>query len=303
MESTKTTKNPDVSVIIPTYNRATLLGRAVRSVLNQTYDDFEVIIVDDCSTDNTKNIVKSLEDERITYIRHMKNRGAAAARNTGMTAAKGEYIAFQDSDDLWLREKLEKQMLAFEESTRKTGVVYSGFWRIENHRKTYIPSKWVPKKEGDIHRDLLQGNFVGGVTAVIRKACLEKVGMFDERLSRLQDWELFMRLSKSYLFKYVNEPLLLSYHLCDSISADSEALTVALEIILKKHQKDFSKDGRILARHYLNIFFSCLGRETTKGMHYMKEAVNLDPSITFSILPRLVSAIMASTLRNNEPER
>lgn len=106
--------NPKVSVIIPTYNRAHLIGRAIKSVLNQTYKDFEIIIVDDGSTDKTEEVVKDFKDERVRYIRREKNKGGSAARNTGIKAARGEYIAFQDSDDEWLPEKLEKQMKAFE---------------------------------------------------------------------------------------------------------------------------------------------------------------------------------------------
>jgi glycosyltransferase involved in cell wall biosynthesis len=99
-----------VSVVIPTYNRASLLGRAIKSVLEQTYQDFEIIVVDDASTDNTEEVVRNLRDRRIRYLRHEKNRGGSAARNTGIRAAWGQYIAFQDSDDEWLPEKLKKQM-------------------------------------------------------------------------------------------------------------------------------------------------------------------------------------------------
>ena len=99
-------KNPTVSVIIPTYNRAHLVGRAIKSVLNQTYRDFEIIVVDDGSTDNTKDIIKEFQkkDKRIKYIPYEKNKGGSAARNTGIKAAKGEYIAFLDSDDEWAYE-------------------------------------------------------------------------------------------------------------------------------------------------------------------------------------------------------
>ena len=114
-------KTPKVSVIIPTYNRAHLVGRAIRSVLNQTYQDFEIIVVDDGSTDNTEEVVKSFNDPRIRYIRHEKNRGGSAACNTGIRAARGEYIAFQDSDDEWLPEKLEKQMQVFENTPTGVG--------------------------------------------------------------------------------------------------------------------------------------------------------------------------------------
>jgi len=104
-----TDKSVTVSVIIPTYNRAHLVGRAIRSVLNQTYQDFEIIVVDDCSTDNTEEIVKGFNDHRIRYMRHDRNRGGSAARNTGIKASQGKYIAFLDSDDEWLLKKAESR--------------------------------------------------------------------------------------------------------------------------------------------------------------------------------------------------
>ena len=104
-----TDKSVTVSVIIPTYNRAHLVGRAIRSVLNQTYQDFEIIVVDDCSTDNTEEIVKGFNDHRIRYMRHDRNRGGSAARNTGIKASQGKYIAFLDSDDERLLKKAESR--------------------------------------------------------------------------------------------------------------------------------------------------------------------------------------------------
>jgi glycosyltransferase involved in cell wall biosynthesis len=120
-----TENNPTVSIIIPTYNRSRLLARAVKSVLNQTYQNFELIIVDDASTDNTEEVVGSFNDERIKYVRHEKNKGEAVARNTGIKAARGEYIASHDSDDEWLHEKLAKRIRAFENCSPEIGVVYT----------------------------------------------------------------------------------------------------------------------------------------------------------------------------------
>jgi glycosyltransferase involved in cell wall biosynthesis len=128
---------PTVSVIIPTYNRAHLIGRAIQSVLKQTYQDFEVIVVDDGSIDNTEEVVKKIQENRVYYYKHDKNKGGSAARNTGISLAKGEYIAFQDSDDEWLPEKLEKQIGVFNNQTKNVGVVYTGFYRIEGNNKTY----------------------------------------------------------------------------------------------------------------------------------------------------------------------
>ena len=120
-----TENNPTVSIIIPTYNRSRLIARAVKNVLNQTYQDFELIIVDDGSTDGTREVVAGFSDERIRYVQHDKNRGEAAARNTGIKVARGEYIASHDSDDEWLHEKLAKQIRAFENCSPEIGVVYT----------------------------------------------------------------------------------------------------------------------------------------------------------------------------------
>jgi len=272
-------KNPTVSVIIPTYNRAHLIKRAIQSVLNQTYQDFEVIIVDDGSTDNTEKVVKSFNDPRIRYIRHEKNKGAAAARNTGIKAAKGKFIAFQDSDDEWLPEKLEKQMKVFETASAKVGVVYTGFWRIENNKKIYIPFSWVKQKEGNIHKELLKGSFIGLPTVLIKKECFRKGEMFDEKLPRLQDWELVIRLSKYYNFKCVNEPLLVSYYTSDSISANNEAYIKALKLILSKHFNEFTKEKKLLSKHYFSIGVNlCLNNNFKEGRNYLIKAIKTHPS-------------------------
>ena len=180
-------KNPTVSVIIPTYNRAHLIGRAIQSVLNQTYRDFEIIVVDDGSADNTEEVVKSFYDKRIKYIKHKKNKGAAATRNTGIKAARGKYIAFQDSDDEWLPEKLEKQMKVFENAPAKVGVVYTDMWRImRNKRKYYFSSPMITPEDGIIYKQALDYKVmnIGIQTALIKREVFEKVGMFDEKFPR-----------------------------------------------------------------------------------------------------------------------
>ncbi|HEC65389.1 MAG TPA: glycosyltransferase family 2 protein [bacterium] len=250
---TKTRNNPTVSVVIPTYNRAHLIGRAIQSVLDQTYQDFEIIVVDDGSRDNTCEVINDFDDERIRYIRHQGNRGGAVARNTGIKAARGEYTAFQDSDDEWLPEKLKKQMEIFKNVSSKVGVVYTGFWKLGNNKKIYKPQSWVTQKEGDIHKELLNGNFVTTQSAVVKKTCFRKTGMFDERLPCLQDWELWIRISKYYHFKCIDEPLLVSYYTPDSIYADKDARIVALELILEKHFGDFKKNRRSLASYQYSI--------------------------------------------------
>jgi len=271
-------KAPTVSVVIPTYNLAHLIGRAIRSVLDQTYQDFEIIVVDDGSTDNTEEVIRSLNDPRIHYIHHEKNRGGAAARNTGIKVAQGEYIAFQDSDDEWLPEKLEKQMQVFENAPAEVGVVYTGFWRMAHGKKIYVPSAKITRKEGNIHNELLRGNFVGTPTAVIKNECFRKAGLFDERLPRLQDWELFIRISKFYEFKCIDEPLVISYFTPDSISASQDALSNAHELILEKHFQDFRRNRRLLASwQYLIGNLLCQNGKMNPGRDYFLKAVKMYP--------------------------
>jgi glycosyltransferase involved in cell wall biosynthesis len=273
-------KKPTVSVIIPTYNRAHLIGRAIESVLNQTYQDFELIIVDDASTDNTEYLIKEFQqkDKRISYSKHDRNKGGSAARNTGIKTSKGQYIAFQDSDDEWLPGKLEKQMEILEKASQEVGVIYTAFWRVKGDKKQYIPSEKVLKKEGDIHNELLKGNFITTQSIVVRKDCLEKVGYFDENLPRLQDWELVLRLSEKYIFKFIDEPLLSSYYNDESISADNNALINALEIILTKHHSYFIQHKKILAIHYFKLGINlCINSNFEKGKQYLLKALKYNP--------------------------
>jgi glycosyltransferase involved in cell wall biosynthesis len=273
-------KNPTVSVIIPTYNRENLIVRAIYSVLKQTYQDFEIIVVDDGSTDHTEDVIRQLQnkEKRIIYIKNKKNKGAATARNTGIREAKGKYIAFQDSDDEWLSGKLEKQMKMFKKAPLEIGVIYTGFWRIEADKKEYIPSDKIIKKEGYIHIELLKGNFVTTQSIVVRKECFEKVGMFEEDLPRLQDWELVLRLSKYYHFKFIDDPLLVSHHTPDSISANDEALIKAYELIINKHYQDFVKHKKILSKHYFSVSVNlCLNGDFKKGRNYLIKATKLNP--------------------------
>lgn len=276
----KTNNQPAVSVIIPTYNRAHLIGRAIQSVLDQTYEDYEIIVVDDRSTDNTEEVINEFrkKDERIRYIRHEKNKGGSAARNTGIKAAQGVYIAFHDSDDEWFPRKLAKQMEFFSTAKAVVGVTYTGFWRIEGDKKVYIPWSWVAKKDGNIHQELLKGNFVGTPSIVTRKECFERAGLFDESLPRLQDWDLVLRLSKHYDFKCIDEPLLNSYYTIDSISANNEGFIKAFKLILSKHFDDFAKDNKYLSNSY--YFFGnylCSNNDFSNGRVYFIKAAKINP--------------------------
>jgi len=273
-----TYSKPLVSVIIPVYNRGSSIKRAAESVLSQTYGDIELIVVDDGSNDNTGEEVEAIEDTRVRYIRLNKNRGAPAARNVGTKAAKGDYIAFQDSDDQWLPQKLEKQMKIFENASENVGAVYTAFYRVENRKKEYIPYSWVKKKEGYIHREVLKGSFITTPSIVVRRECFEKVGMFDERLPRLQDWELVIRLSKYYEFRFIDEPLLVSPYTSDSLTANRSARIEALKLILSKHWDDFLEDKDSLSRYCFSIgVHQCLNNEIEDGENYLRKGFEVKP--------------------------
>lgn len=198
-----------VSIIIPTYNRADVIETSIQSVLNQTYDSFELLIVDDGSKDNTADVIASINDSRIKYIRMPENKGVAAARNEGIRRASYEYIAFQDSDDYWKEEKLEKQMAYFT-SKPEAALLYCPY-ECQKADGTIInvPDYNIPlsEKQGDIYRYMLCRNTIGTPSVLLRKDCLGQSGLFCENLTCLEDWELFLRISRDYEIAFQDESL------------------------------------------------------------------------------------------------
>lgn len=246
--------NPAVSVIIPVYNRSHVIERAVQSVLNQTCQDFEVIIIDDASSDNTWKKLDKLNDKRIRKIRNRKNRGPAGSRNIGIREARGKYIAFLDSDDEWLPQKIEKQVQVLEATSSEVGVVYSGTWRIMGDEKYYIPSSKIAQKEGNVYSSYLSGKYlVYTSAAVIKKACFKKVGFLDESFPAVAEWDLWIRISKHYNFKYIPEPLVTSYFTPGSMATHYPINFKATRMILEKHFSEIKKSRKALIIFYYKL--------------------------------------------------
>lgn len=282
---------PTVSIIIPTYNREQLVGRAIQSVFAQTYQDFELIIVDDGSTDDTERLVKSFKSEKIRYIRHRENKGPAAARNTGIRSAQGDYIAFQDSDDEWVPEKLEKQMRALATAPPEVGIVYTNFYvTTKNNRKRFGAYASLAPKGGDVFSSLLKGRFVLPSATVIKRECFERVGVFDERLSPIEDSELLLRFSRHYHFKCINEPLVLYYPQPDSISKNKSARIKPYKLILEMYFEDIKQDKRILANCYFRLGnILCSAGELSQGKSYLIKSITIYPLYIQAIGAFLVS--------------
>jgi len=225
-----------VSVILPTYNRAALIGSAIRSVLAQTFADLELWVIDDGSTDDTDAVVHAIADERLRYHRLDRNRGQAAARNEGLRRARGEYLAFQDSDDRWAPGKLERSLQAMRTALPGIGAVYCDMTRVwRDGRVTYHRSptltrgRWIDPETGWYQVYLL------GIQAVlIRRRCLDAVGYFDEELRHFEDMELFMRLSRAYDLVHISEPLV-DYVQTSGVSEDMTGKWRARWRILRRH--------------------------------------------------------------------
>lgn len=268
---------PQVSVIIPTCNRPGLLPTAIRSVLGQSFSDFEVVIVDDASDDSIDGVVNAFQDERVRWIRHEHRRGGAAARNTGIGNTDGEFVAFLDDDDEWYPEKLARQVSVLLSSHRDIGAVYTGYDVVDRDTGKVL-SRMLPAHRGDVFPGLLQGNCVGPTsTMLLRRKCLENVGMFDETLPSFQEYDLWIRLSRVYRFDYVSERLFNYYVHSKRIWTNPEGILKGLHILLGKYGT--SRVFRITcSNRYLSIAVQlCESGNGRKAREALRRAISLYP--------------------------
>ena len=199
--------NPYVSVIIPTYNRKLRLAKAVDSVLRQTYTDFELIVVDDGSHDGTPDLLKKYHSKLRTLIQ--TNNGVSAARNAGIKASKGQLIAFLDSDDLWLENKLKRQVDFFNHNPDTLICQTSEIWIRDGRRVN--PKKRHKKPNGMIFEHSLDLCLISPSAVMLRKTLLDEVGLFDEGLPACEDYDLWLRICWKYPVYLIDEPLIVKY--------------------------------------------------------------------------------------------
>ncbi len=227
--------DPLVSTIIPTYNRSASISNSIISVLRQNYRNIELIVVDDGSNDNTEDVVSKINDSRLRYCKLSGHYGANYARNYGIDISNGEYIAFQDSDDVWHTDKLLKQ-LDFLTLTDSDAV----FCPILQHDKGKLAIYPYLDRKEDLLRHVLTENVISTQTLLGKKSIFieEK---FNNGLGRFQDWELAIRLISRYKVNFQREPLTDVYISEDSISKSHEKAVLALEYILNAHSELIEK--------------------------------------------------------------
>lgn len=243
---------PRISAILPTRDREKVLGLTIDSVVKQTFTDWELIVVDDGSTDGTERLVGAYADPRIRYAPNTGRRGSASARNFGIGLARAPVLAFQDAGDEWLPRKLETQLAAFDRLPPETGVVYSPMTRRywDGSKKDLVPPVFASDDEGTWRRALGRG--VGGIylqAALVRLAAFEAVGGFDADLGRWVDLDFFMRVARSFRFQFVPGTVAVYHEMEGGISNDADAMLDAYLKILKKFEADFAGDPELLAPH------------------------------------------------------
>ena len=315
-----------VSVIIRTYNRAYIIAEAIESALKQTYDDYEVLVVDDGSTDDTPGIVKGFHDSRLRYVRHEKNLGVGAACNTGVAQAKGELIAFLDSDDLWKPEKLERQVACMVRHP-EVDAVFSDVEVLDD--AATIPSlialmnsfpKLLAKdrkqqeyvfSSRQLYLCLLEEVPIKPTVLLIKREMFEKVGLFDLTALGCEDWEFLLRLARVACFGYVDAPLAIQRRTPDAIHRkywqQDRAFLISRfrqeKVALKDDHEAIAAVNRGLSTHCTNLAGAYLEsglkaksisayftgfKETGEPMMLVRAASTMLPTRLNSLLKRLV---------------
>ena len=278
---------PKVSVIIPAYNGARYISEAIQSVINQVFKDYEIIVIDDGSTDNTKVILKEY-DSKIKCFHHSENQGPSAARNTGIVNSKGEYLAFLDADDIWLSNKLESQLKMMGEFP-ETGLLGCGFYRLDDSGNIIEEIQgWVNSKRDDLLRELMIRNVISGSCSgvVIKRECFDKVGLFDEDLRGSEDRDMWFRIAKSCEIRFFKEPLVKIRDHRNSSHKDVDIMKTGQKKFYLKHRREV---GMILRRKAYSSIYLDAAREYDEASKRFLAFVNAFKSLAiypFKIYPK-----------------
>jgi glycosyltransferase involved in cell wall biosynthesis len=266
---------PTVSVVLPTYDRADVLHRAIESVLGQTLTDLELVVVDDGSTDRTPAVVEGFGDDRLTYVRFEENAGANAARNAGIRRSSGKYVSFLDSDDEFLPGHLETVVDRLEGLPADCMGVAVAAEIVEDG--AVVDRDGVP--EGDIdYGAILRGNVIGGFSCVtFRRACFDAVGPLDPDLASWQDFDLFIRVLDGHTMRGVDEVEVRYHEREDAISSDYAGKLRGQERLLRKHRHRFTPET-VAYWLYARAIVHAEAGELGLARRYLRRAARTDPS-------------------------
>ena len=241
-----------VSVILPTYNRGALLPRSIGSVIGQTYEKFELVVVDDGSEDDTAAVVSGFSDERIRHIKLPRNRGLSAARNAGIAEARGAYLAFQDSDDEWHGQKLARQLNALH-AHPEAAVVYSDMHRRANDgRLMYLRSPTIVRgRLTNPETHFWQSYMLAMQPALVRRECVGDL-WFDERLVMFEDLDFYLRLARRCEFFHMKEPLVTYFETQGLTTNRSKEFTARRQLVRKYRGALLARDPAFLVRETVN---------------------------------------------------
>lgn len=272
---------PLVTVIIPTRDRAGTIERAVRSVLGQTLGNLEIVVVDDGSTDGTRAVVESIDDRRLRYLFLEENRGAAGARNAGIEASAGTYIAFLDSDDEWLSEKLRTQIDGLEGSSGASAAC-SGYFLADDAPEANRRQVKPPTPESWLGELLMGCRLSPGATLLARRDAFDEIGLFDEAYPRYEDWDWLLRYASRHPLVVSEEPLAVVYRNPRRPSA-AEVEESAL-LLVSKRAEEFGALGpayrrRALAQLLLEVAWYHYGElHLMRGTRYLLRAIAQSPA-------------------------
>jgi cellulose synthase/poly-beta-1,6-N-acetylglucosamine synthase-like glycosyltransferase len=266
---------PAVSVILPVYNRATTLQQCVATVLAQTFSDWELVAVDDASKDESCAVIEGFKDPRIRLVRHEQNKGPSGARNTGIQAARGKYIALLDSDDEWLPGKLAAQVALLESGA--CDLCGCNYLVVNGDREHLIfiqnPASW----EECLHTRCELGN---GTTLVVRREVIDAIGLLDETFRFYEDWDWVLRMAAQFRLLVVPEPLARVY---SPATRPAAPVALAAEAFLRKHEHRFQKRGpaytrAVRAKHYENVAANAFAqRSFGLGAKYLLKSLRVSP--------------------------
>jgi glycosyltransferase involved in cell wall biosynthesis len=249
---------PNVSVIIPTYQRGHIVGQAINSVLAQTYSDYEIIVINDGSQDNTSQVLAQFSEHNIITI-HQANQGLSAARNAGIRSARGKYIAFLDDDDLWEPQKLEKQIPVLEANPH-LGLIYSDSLFFSDKYGLFSGSynTAFPTPNLQVLWTLFRYNYIPVPTVVVRRDCLDKVGLFDETLKSCEDYDLWLRLIEKFPIYFLNQPLARYRQSPNNLSGNKEQMLVSYlrvkEKVINRNPELLKIPVNFLDPYFYNIY-------------------------------------------------